>query len=453
MAAFFSCTTKSTSPALDRNTPDKEGAETPVLQGAEGPAEKAVGETVEEPVLPVDAEGRGEPPALIAAGEPDPAQGPEVAEISAPPAAGTEPQPAGETLETPVDALAGEPPQEPAAENAETPGLPEMEGDGKQRVPINTSRLPKIARTPKRANPADLTKPAKLPQITRRAVKPAETPAKNPPEAPAERAGEQPGEIQDTPKKARTEAPAERAGEQPGEVQDTPEETRIEAPIETAAIPPPEEAPEEPPFFIPEAILGVGRIPFSALASFLLNSNPQADSTFIETLALIYAEEAALEGVNHDIAFAQMCLETGFLRFGGLVTPDMNNFCGLGAIGDNQRGEYFPSPRIGVRAHIQHLKAYATNAPLEQELVDPRYRWVRYGSAPTIAGLAGTWAVDTTYAEKIKRILRRLYTYSAGSRPLNQEAPEGTARTRPREIPGAASKTSPSAAGKAPPRR
>jgi hypothetical protein len=104
-----------------------------------------------------------------------------------------------------------------------------------------------------------------------------------------------------------------------------------------------------------------------------------------------------------------MCLETGFLRFGGLVTQDMNNFCGLGAIGPGQNGERFSSPRIGVRAQIQHLKAYATDEPLRQDLVDPRYRWVRYGSAPTIAGLAGTWAADRDYAEKIRNILERLY--------------------------------------------
>jgi hypothetical protein len=113
--------------------------------------------------------------------------------------------------------------------------------------------------------------------------------------------------------------------------------------------------------------------------------------------------------VNHDLAFAQMCLETGFLRYGNLVTPDMNNFCGLGSIGPNQRGEVFPDPRIGVRAHIQHLKAYATEEPLRQDLVDPRYRWVKYGHAPTLDGLAGTWASDKEYAKKIRSILERLY--------------------------------------------
>jgi hypothetical protein len=161
----------------------------------------------------------------------------------------------------------------------------------------------------------------------------------------------------------------------------------------------------------PGAIMGTGRKDPEKLAAFLLDSNPGADPRFTAELARLYTEEAAVEGVNHDIAFAQMCLETGFLRYGGLVTPDMNNFCGLGAIGPGQNGERFSSPRIGVRAHIQHLKAYASEEELKGELVDPRYRWVRYGSAPDIAGLAGTWAADREYAVKIKAILDRLYRY------------------------------------------
>jgi hypothetical protein len=171
--------------------------------------------------------------------------------------------------------------------------------------------------------------------------------------------------------------------------------------------------PERPVPEIPLQILGSGLVPADTLAMFLGEINPQADKGQVEQLAAFYAEEAAAEGVNHDIAFAQMCLETGFLRYGGLVTPDMNNFCGLGAIGPAQPGERFPEPRIGVRAHIQHLKAYATDSPLNQELVDPRYRWVRYGSAPTIRGLAGTWAVDREYGDKLESILERLYRYAS----------------------------------------
>ena len=174
-------------------------------------------------------------------------------------------------------------------------------------------------------------------------------------------------------------------------------------------------APPKPPIrltpVIPEYIMGRGIILPEDMSAFLLGTNPNAGKEFVEDLALIYLEEATIEGVNHDAAFAQMCLETGFLRFGGLVTPDMNNFCGLGAIGPGQTGARFPDPRTGVRAHIQHLKAYATEAPLKQELVDPRYNLVRSGSSPAIKGLSGTWAADRSYADKIKNILERLYDF------------------------------------------
>ncbi|MFP3089844.1 glucosaminidase domain-containing protein [Treponema sp. TIM-1] len=186
---------------------------------------------------------------------------------------------------------------------------------------------------------------------------------------------------------------------------------RFAGPKEPETVPPmtttPVEKPPVPP--VPEKILGKGLVEPEKLFAFLEKANPEADDDFVLSLAKIYVEEAAVEGVNHDLAFAQMCLETGFLRFGGLVTPDMNNFCGLGAIGPGQNGEWFPDPRTGVRAHIQHLKAYATDEPLKQTLVDPRYHWVRYGSAPQIQGLAGTWATDKEYGNKITSLLKRLY--------------------------------------------
>jgi hypothetical protein len=183
-----------------------------------------------------------------------------------------------------------------------------------------------------------------------------------------------------------------------------------EKPVPVETIPP--ERPEPP-----ELIMGKGRVTGEKMVLFLERNNPRADRDFVQSLAGYYIAEAAAEGVNHDTAFAQMCLETGFLRYGGLVTPEMNNFCGLGAIGPEQPGEIFPNPRTGVRAHIQHLKAYATEEPLNGALVDPRYKWVRYGSSPTIHGLSGTWAADRSYSGKISAILKRLYDFSfdAGS--------------------------------------
>jgi hypothetical protein len=164
----------------------------------------------------------------------------------------------------------------------------------------------------------------------------------------------------------------------------------------------------------PYSILGKGKTNPADLVNFLTKTNPFVDKDFARDFAEIYIEEASVEGVNHDIAFSQMCLETGFLSYGGLVTPDMNNFAGLGSTGPGVPGEKFSSPRIGVRAQIQHLKSYATDAPLNQDLVDPRRHFVVMGSAPTIDGLAGTWAEDREYAQKLKAILDRLYTISFG---------------------------------------
>jgi hypothetical protein len=158
--------------------------------------------------------------------------------------------------------------------------------------------------------------------------------------------------------------------------------------------------------------MGAGRVSAENLALFLLRNNPSADADYVRALAAIYTEEAAFEGVNHDIAFIQMCLETGFLRFGGDVKPEQFNFAGLGAIGNGEPGLSFPNPRIGVRAQIQHLKAYGCEEPLLGELVNPRFRFVRRGISPTYEGLAGTWAADRQYAVKIKALLERLYDFS-----------------------------------------
>jgi len=200
----------------------------------------------------------------------------------------------------------------------------------------------------------------------------------------------------------------------------TPPERPAEAvqPAEAAASTfgaPPVERPVPPA--PPRDIMGRGLVPPESLAAFLANANPRLDPRRIEDLARLYVREAAAEGVNHDVAFAQMNLETGFLRFGGLVTPEMHNYCGLGSIGPEKPGERFPDAATGVRAHIQHLKGYATAESLRQELVDPRYRWIKYGTAPTIDQLAGTWAADKEYGVKLAAILRRLYAYSFTIQP------------------------------------
>ncbi|BAY30783.1 cell wall hydrolase/autolysin [Nostoc carneum NIES-2107] len=144
------------------------------------------------------------------------------------------------------------------------------------------------------------------------------------------------------------------------------------------------------------------------LQVFLRNNNENALVRFPD-IPKLYREEASVEGVNYDIAFCQMCVETGFLRFGGDIKPEQNNFAGLGTIGGATQAASFESARIGVRAHIQHLKAYASLEPLVNEVVDPRFRFVTRGIAPLIDQLSGRWSADLDYGAKITAMVKRLY--------------------------------------------
>ncbi len=157
-----------------------------------------------------------------------------------------------------------------------------------------------------------------------------------------------------------------------------------------------------------EQIISNGNTSEIQLQLFLKNNNESAITQFPD-LAKLYREEANIEGINHDIAFSQMCLETGFLRFGTDIKPQQNNFAGLGGVGGGTEGASFPSARIGVRAHIQHLKAYASLEPLVQPEVDPRFRFVTRGVASSVNQLSGRWSADLDYGIKITAIIRRLY--------------------------------------------
>jgi len=65
------------------------------------------------------------------------------------------------------------------------------------------------------------------------------------------------------------------------------------------------------------------------LYSFFMENNSDADEQRVARRAALYIEECAFEEVNSDVAYVQMCLETGFLSFQGLVNEEMNNICGL----------------------------------------------------------------------------------------------------------------------------
>lgn len=106
----------------------------------------------------------------------------------------------------------------------------------------------------------------------------------------------------------------------------------------------------------------------------------------IERFAQIFYEEANAEGVKAEVAFTQCMKETGFLKYGGDVLPNQYNFAGIGATGA-VHGAKFKDVRTGIRAQIQHLKAYASTSPLNNACVDPRFNLVTRNTAPYVEWL------------------------------------------------------------------
>ena len=107
--------------------------------------------------------------------------------------------------------------------------------------------------------------------------------------------------------------------------------------------------------------------------------------------------------------------ETGFLQFGGDVSIEQFNFAGIGTTGGGVPGNSYPDVRTGVRAQIQHLKAYATDEPLNQTCVDNRYEYVKKASAPYVQWLGqkenpegAGWATGENYGYDIAGMLQHL---------------------------------------------
>ena len=150
----------------------------------------------------------------------------------------------------------------------------------------------------------------------------------------------------------------------------------------------------------------------------------------------MFLEEGAAEGVRGDVAFAQSLHETGYFRYGGIVQPSQNNYAGIGALNGNGKGQAatFPDPRTGVRAQIQHLKAYASREPLAGACVDPRFSLVSRGCAPCVEWLGAAdnpdgrgWAVPgKDYGRKITAMLDRILAWQVPESPA--DGPDGTGK-------------------------
>ncbi len=182
------------------------------------------------------------------------------------------------------------------------------------------------------------------------------------------------------------------------------------------------------------AVMGQAQATVQQMALYCRSRNaaPKITSCSLEELVGMFLEEGAAEGVRGDVAFAQSLHETGFFQFGGIVQPGQNNFAGIGALNGNAAGQAaaFPDPRTGVRAQIQHLKAYASTEPLTQTCVDPRFDLVTRGCAPWVEWLGAEdnpqgkgWAVPGKgYGASVVRLLEAILAQEAPQTPAPEKA-------------------------------
>lgn len=134
----------------------------------------------------------------------------------------------------------------------------------------------------------------------------------------------------------------------------------------------------------------------------------------IGQFAQIVYEEAIAEGVKPEVVFTQCMKETAFLKYGGEVNPNQYNFAGIGATG-SVHGATFENVRMGIRAQVQHLKAYGSLDKLINQCVDPRFNLVSRGSAKYVEWLGkkenptgSGWATSKNYGHDIVNMINVL---------------------------------------------
>ena len=122
-----------------------------------------------------------------------------------------------------------------------------------------------------------------------------------------------------------------------------------------------------------------------------------------------YVTTCTAAGVDPLLVVSQLVLETSNLDSFWSQRPRRNP-AGIGVTGEPGVGLSFPSwDDSGPRARRPAARVHDPEGKwdlAQRELIDEALRWralpdSRRGSAPTIRGLAGTWAADPNYAVKL----------------------------------------------------
>ena len=162
----------------------------------------------------------------------------------------------------------------------------------------------------------------------------------------------------------------------------------------------------------PVPVMGQSSLTAEQIAGYFWANQPPGSpclTVSVEDLSGYYAWHGNLEDVRGDIAFAQALVETGWFRYGGQVDCGDNNYGGMSGS--------FPDAETGVRAQIQHLRAYAapsatscSEPPLQTPCADPTFNFVSpKGKAPNWNDMGnGNWAAASDYAGKVLTVYNEM---------------------------------------------
>jgi hypothetical protein len=177
-----------------------------------------------------------------------------------------------------------------------------------------------------------------------------------------------------------------------------------------------------------DSIVGPSRVTPAQMAAWFRakTSSVYRAGVPLDQLTALFILEGNRAGVRGDIAFAQSILETRWFNFpsNGMLTPQQNNFAGIGACDSCVTGVTFASVQLGVRAQMQQLRRYADPnsrswnigatpvwplwaTPAAYDVMNRTHGW-----APSWQSLSGTWATSPSYASSINALYNSMWNYA-----------------------------------------
>ena len=158
-----------------------------------------------------------------------------------------------------------------------------------------------------------------------------------------------------------------------------------------------------------------------------------ASETYLDNLQYIW-DKSVQEGVNPVLVATQCALETNYMR--SYIFKTHNNTAGIKQTSYTYRN--YDTIHDGIDAQIKHLKLYAGTMDSDTG------SWL-WGWCPTVEGLAGRWAEDPQYSNKILSMMTKVEETEGKDEPIltDNEKPQEEEKPEIQTKPNTSNKKSP----------